>query len=109
MSVKPGQSHTMLGPVQIDLPDGKAISKFTDSGPGGRTMFLAIDTTASATDALSMLDSQLRAFGYHPASTVNGVTTYSGNDGTVSTHIAAVHDHKATAVVAQHAPPINDA
>ncbi|GAC1591923.1 MAG: hypothetical protein NVS3B21_10950 [Acidimicrobiales bacterium] len=105
----PHQPLSMLGPVEIDLPNGRYVSKFSDSGPQGRTMFIAIDTTASATDALAMLDSQLRVLGYHPASKVSGVTTYDGNFGTVSTHIASLHDHKATVVVAQHAPPINNA
>ncbi|GAC1591964.1 MAG: hypothetical protein NVS3B21_11040 [Acidimicrobiales bacterium] len=105
----PHQPLTMLGPVQIDLPNGRATSKFTDSAPGGRTMFLAIDTTASSTAALGVLDSQLRTLGYGPAGAVDGVTTYSGSDGTVSIHIAALHDHKVSVVVAQHAPPVNAA
>lgn len=59
----PHEPLSMLGPVQIDLPDGKVVSKLTDSGSAGRTMFLAIETTASSTAALATVDLQVRTFG----------------------------------------------
>lgn len=105
----PHEPLSMLGPVQIDLPGGKSVSKFTDSGSVGRTMFLAIDTTASSTAALEAVDLQLRAVGYSPAPGADGVTTYNGDEGTVSVHIARTRGRTVTVVVAQHAPPLGAA
>lgn len=102
----PHEPLSMLGSVEIDLPDGKSVSKFTDSGLAGRTMFLAIDTTASSTQALATVATELRAEGYEPAAVIDGVTTYNGSDGTVSVHIARAHKHTVTVVVAQHAATV---